>query len=89
QEDGAISAVRVLGEVGSVRAVEPLLKLTKGGLPSALKQESRQAVRAIQSRLENVEAGRLSMAPIHGGGELSVAAEEGRLAIAHREGRKA
>jgi len=54
-------AARALGEMGTVRAVEPLLPLTRGLLGGELQQAARDAVRRIQARLGNVEAGHLAV----------------------------
>ncbi len=72
------AAARALGQVGSVRAVEPLLALTTGLLASpSVKQAAREAVARIQSRLGDVEAGRLSLAvPSGDAGALSLAGDE-------------
>jgi hypothetical protein len=48
--------------VGSVRAVEPLLGLTRGLGRASLRQSARGAITQIQTRLGDVEAGRLSLA---------------------------
>lgn len=66
------AAAEALGMVGTVRAVEPLLPLAKH-LAAA-----RDAVRRIQERLGDADAGRLSLSEGQGG-ELSVAHEAGRL----------
>ena len=73
------AAARALGQVGSVRAVEPLLALTTGLLASpSVKQAAREAVASIQSRLGDAEAGRLSLAiPTGDAGALSLAGGEG------------
>jgi HEAT repeat protein len=71
------SAAAALGNVGTARAVEPLLLIT------SFPETARNAIRRIQARLEDAEAGRLSVAaqePPVGG--LSVALEEGALSVA-------
>ena len=81
-----LAAIRALGVMGSVAAVEPLLAFGAG---RRLDGESRQAVRdavgAIQSRLAGAEAGQVSLAaPSPGSGWLSVATlevEPGRLSL--------
>lgn len=72
------AAAHALGQVGSVRAVEPLLALTSGLLASpSVKQAAREAVTQIQSRLGDAEAGRLSLVvPSGDAGALSLAADE-------------
>jgi hypothetical protein len=84
------AAAEALGTVGSVGAVEPLLPLTKGLGRGQLRQAARSAIASIQSRLGDVEAGRLSLAEDHelagavaladaeapGGGEVTLAQEE-------------
>jgi hypothetical protein len=82
------AVVEALGQVGSVRAVEPLLALTAGLLASpSVKQAAREAVARIQSRLGDAEAGRLSLAvPSGDAGALSLAGGEeapgGELSLA-------
>jgi len=51
-----------LSAIGSVAAVEPLLSWTEGMGRAQLRQAARAAIANIQSRLGNVEAGRLSLA---------------------------
>jgi hypothetical protein len=79
-----------LGAIGSVAAVEPLLPLAEGLGRAQLRQAARAAIGRIQSRLGQVEAGRLSLAeerPLAGAvalaeapamrvGELSLADDE-------------
>ncbi|HEY3450725.1 MAG TPA: hypothetical protein VGK67_30490 [Myxococcales bacterium] len=63
-----------LSKVGSVKAVEPLLPLAEGVLAaSEVKDAARDAVRAIQARLGDAGAGRLSVVDERAGeGGLSV-----------------
>lgn len=56
------AAVEALAEAGSVRAVEPLLPLSRGLVPGALRNAARAAIAQIQARLGNVEGGRVSLA---------------------------
>jgi hypothetical protein len=59
----AIAAARALVRVGSVRAVQPLQARGEGLLTSGdLKQATRAAIEAIQSRLGDVQRGGLSIA---------------------------
>ena len=87
------AAARALGQVGTVRAVEPLLALTTGLLASpSVKQAAREAVARIQSRLGDAEAGRLSLAvPSGDAGALSLAGDEaapgGELSLPGNAGR--
>lgn len=60
--DVQTAAAEALGTAGSVAAVEPLLLLTKGFGRGQVRQTARTAIARIQSRLGNVEAGRLSLA---------------------------
>lgn len=60
-DDVQRASAEALGAVGSVRAVEPLLGLTGGLGRAALRQAARGAIAQIQSRLGDVEAGRLSL----------------------------
>lgn len=81
-DDVRIAAAQALGKVGTVRAVEPLL-LVKGKLLSDVKTTAQQAARAIQSRLVDAEAGRLSVVEsTDQRGALSLAGENGRLSLA-------
>lgn len=57
-----LASARALGRFGSVAAVQHLLPLTQGLLDLELRQASRAAMGHIQSRLGNVEAGRVSLA---------------------------
>jgi len=57
-----VAAAKALGAVGTVRAVEPLLPFTQGLFADGeLKDAARDAVRGIQARLGEVEAGGLSV----------------------------
>jgi hypothetical protein len=78
------AAARVLGQIGTLRAVEPLLRYTKGFfVDRSLKRAAREAVSAIQSRHAGAEAGRLSIAELADtGGGLSLAEEPGALSLA-------
>lgn len=67
-----VAAARALGEVGTVAAVAPLLDHAKTWLAGELKQAARDAVRRIQSRLGDAEAGGLSVVGSVGAGGLSV-----------------
>jgi HEAT repeat protein len=70
-----IAAARALGTLGTVRAVEPLLELLEARkIDGESRQELRQAVSAIQSRLAGADVGQLSLA--------TTEAEAGRLSLA-------
>jgi HEAT repeat protein len=77
-----MAAAAALGIVGGIQAVEPLLPLTKGLFNGDLHAAARDAVRRIQSRLGDVEAGRLSVAAAGPEGALSVSGEGGELSVA-------
>jgi hypothetical protein len=82
-----LAAVRALATVGTAAAVEPLLVFLAGRrLDGESRQQIRDAVAAIQSRLAGAGAGQLSLAAAPaGGGWLSVAAPgagEGQLSLA-------
>ncbi|MGC4114838.1 MAG: hypothetical protein QM765_09555 [Myxococcales bacterium] len=67
-----VAAAAALAKVGTVRAVEWLLPLTQGVLAGAVGDAAREAVRAIQARLGDADAGRLSVVDARVGGGLSV-----------------
>ncbi|HUJ27712.1 MAG TPA: HEAT repeat domain-containing protein [Myxococcales bacterium] len=82
EERVQIAAASALGAFGSVRSVEPLLPLTRGLLHGDLHAAARDAVRRIQSRLGDADAGRLSVAEPRPEGALSVSeAEGGELSV--------
>lgn len=88
EDDDALvtQAARSLGAVGSVRAVEPLMELTKGFFKDGdLKDAAKRAIAAIQSRLGDAEAGRLTVAEVVETGALSEAAAEGELSRVESE----
>jgi HEAT repeat protein len=77
--------IQLLGVIGTLAAVEPLLKFTKGLFTNSfVKSSAREAVNDIQSRAGGAEAGGLSIAQqaADGGGELSVAQDEGDGSLA-------
>jgi len=77
-----------LKRVGTVRSVEPLLLAASGNASIDLKNTARSAVRAIQNRLGDVEAGGLSLVDSAAGesaGALSLATEDGGLSLSVRE----
>lgn len=77
-----VAAAQALGKVGTIRSVEPLL-LVKDKLLGDVKKVALQAARAIQGRLGEVEAGRLSVVEPHDGqGALSLASSGGQLSLA-------
>lgn len=84
------ATVEALAEAGSVRAVEPLLPLSRGLVPGALRSAARAAIAQIQARLGNVEGGRVSLADqqeqlLAGAVDLadvSVAVRAGELSLA-------
>ncbi len=83
------AAARSLGRVGSIAAVEPLLALTKGALfGGEAREAAREAVRRIQERLGDADAGRLSLAEPGGEGALSLAEPDGALSLAPRKPHK-
>lgn len=68
-----IAAIEALAKVGTITAVEPLHGLTRR---LGLKRSARVAIDSIQSRLGDVESGRLSLAPaIDSDGGLSLAGD--------------
>lgn len=77
-------AARALGRFASIKAVEPLLRLTKGmRLSSQLKDSARSAIKQIQERAGEVEPGRLSVVDSPDeGGRVSLIADGGALAVA-------
>jgi hypothetical protein len=73
------AAAEALGAVGSVAAVEPLLPLTKGFGRGSLRQAARGAIASIQSRLGDVEAGRLSLAEEELSGSVTLVDEQAAI----------
>lgn len=59
------ASAEALGLFGSVAAVEPLLPLAESLVRPRLRQAARGAIGRIQSRLGDVEAGRLSLSDPH------------------------
>jgi hypothetical protein len=59
------ASAEALGVFGSVAAVEPLLPLAESLVRPRLRQAARGAIGRIQSRLGDVEAGRLSLSNPH------------------------
>lgn len=77
-----VAVADALGAVGTVRAVETLLPLTRGLLvDGAAKAAATAAIAAIQSRLGQVEAGRLSVVEDTLAGAVSVAAQVGAVSV--------
>lgn len=62
-----LSAVHALANVGSIRAVEPLHVLAKNFLiePREVREAARDAIRVIQGRMADADAGRLSVIDPH------------------------
>jgi hypothetical protein len=54
-------AAVALGDEGSVAAVEALLPLARGFIPSSVREAARGAIASIQARLVHAEAGSLSL----------------------------
>ena len=68
-----LAAIEALGKIGTIAAVEPLHALTKR---MRFKRSARVAIAGIQSRLGDVESGRLSLVPaIDPSGALSLAGD--------------
>ena len=78
-----LAAAKALGLVGTVHAVEPLLPLTRGLLgDDKVREAAQDAVRRIQLRLGDAEAGRVSIAKVEDvAGAVSVAADGGELSL--------
>jgi hypothetical protein len=83
-----VTAARALETLGSLRSVAPLLEQTEGLLTdAALKDACRSAVRAIQARAPDGDAGRLTVAqPIDAGG-LSLHEGEGAVSLVPPKGK--
>lgn len=82
EERVQMAAASALGALGGIGAVEPLLPLTRGLLHADLHAAAREAVRRIQSRLGDADAGRLSVAEARPEGALSISeAEGGELSV--------
>ena len=74
-----VQIIEALSNLGTARSVEPLMKLVGG---SMIKTGARQAIRRIQSRLGDVDAGRLSIIEsADEAGSLSLAPDVGGLSI--------
>lgn len=73
-----LEATRALGRIGTVRAVERLLPLTKPMMGTAeLRAAARDAIAEIQARAPGAEAGQVSVAePLDLAGAVSVEMEE-------------
>jgi PBS lyase HEAT-like repeat len=68
------ASAEALGSVGSVAAVEPLLRASEGLARGPLRHAARGAIARIQSRLGHVEAGCLSLVDDHDlAGALAIA----------------
>jgi len=84
------AATRALGRAGTTAAVEPLLELQRGVLPTDLKGAAGEAIDRIQSRVAGAEHGQLSMAaPPEPEGAVSLAEdsdEAGALSLSDSEG---
>jgi hypothetical protein len=82
QEVIQVAAADALGRLGSAAAVLPLQEAAKSSHGSALRKATREAIAAIQSRLQGASPGQLSLAGA-GIGNLSLAqAEGGELSLA-------
>lgn len=76
-----VAAAKVLAAQGTIKAVEPLMEVSKGrGSDTDLKMAAREAIVRIQGRAGQRERGGLAV--VHGkqGGGLAIAAEAGALA---------
>ena len=74
-----VAVAKALGQVGTVKAVEPLLILTdRRHAGSRLREAARQVIEQLQNDLGDVESGTLSLTKEHGG-ELSIGNEGGAL----------
>lgn len=83
------AAARVLAQRGSIAAVEPMLRVAEDMfLPREVTHALRDAVRAIQERAGDVEAGRLSLVSSSAAGGLSLVDSDGRLSVPKREAPK-
>jgi hypothetical protein len=73
-----IAAVHALGDLGTLRAVEPLTTFAKDFFADLdLKRAAKKAILDIQTRHPEAEGGRLSLATGVEDGELSLTEEEG------------
>lgn len=76
------AAARALATAGTIRAVAPLLPLTEGLLHGDVKEAAREAIRSIQARLGDAEAGRVSIAPVESSaGAVSLAGAGGEVSL--------
>jgi HEAT repeat protein len=79
--DIRIAAAKALGLAGSAAAVLPLQEAAAGWGRQELRSAVRQAVAAIQARLQGAAPGQLSLAETQAG-RLSLAEEKGQLSLA-------
>jgi len=70
--DKKISVINALGKIGSIKAVEYLLPLTKGLNPSNVKKASLDAIQKIQANIPEDQKGDLTLTEIEKAGELSL-----------------
>ena len=76
-----VAAAEALGSIGTVKAVEPLLKLRRTGEP-VLSATAKYAIYLIQKRVGDVDGGGLSVSEAGGtSGGLAVTADEGELSL--------
>lgn len=74
------AAAQWLGRIGSVKAVESLLRCTEGDFDRGTRKAAREAIALIQSRLGDVDEGSLSLvSDTEGEGGLSMAEQAGQL----------
>ena len=78
-----IHAARALAQLGTVRAVQPLMEIASGLMrPTQLKSAARHAVATIQEHLGDADVGDVSLAtPAETQGELSLAEQPGELTV--------
>jgi HEAT repeat protein len=80
------AAARALGEVGTVEAVAPLMSVAADVRSAASKDAARHAIRKIQGRLGDIDAGRLAVVGLDDAGAgLSLVDQGGEVSLAEQK----
>lgn len=76
EEEVQVAAAEALGRIGDIATVEPLLSFTRRFGRTPLREAARDAIARIQSRLGDVEAGRVSLAEDELAGAVALVDEQ-------------